>query len=58
MSTTYRPDLGIGRQREGRAANGEHQVRELGEVRARDLEETGGVIECGAGCALVLLERI
>ena len=58
MWGTYRPDLGVGGQVEGGATDREHQVLQLGEVRARDLEETSGVVESSTGGAPVAVERI
>ena len=55
---TYRPDLGVGGELEGDAADDEVEVRERGVLRGGDAEQAGGAVELRAGRGDVLLVRV
>ena len=56
--TTYRPDLGVRCEGEGRAADLEVEVLERVELRARDLQETRSIVLRRTRRTLVLAEGI
>ena len=55
---TYRPDLSVGGQSVGDAANDEVQVLQGSVLGGRDTEQTGAAVKSSTSGALVLLESI
>lgn len=54
----YRPDLCIGSEGKSLAADGKHQVLQLGEVGTRNLEKVSSIVKSGTSRLLVLAEGI
>ena len=54
----YRPDLRVGGEGVGDAADDEVEVRERGVLRGGDAEQAGGAVELRAGRGDVLLVRV